>query len=172
MPLEDEMSQDRHVTFENGHVSVQRESLSLSRMHPPPLSNITSTRREGEKGEEEGKGPEHTHSILAAWPKRSPRERTVSHLPMTLTKKEQNTKARERAKAHLTLAVGAKGSPGKHSVSSPPWFRKSTKGSSMCTAVPPSLAAVPKVLECTTYITHTHPLRWSYVTAISPAACA
>lgn len=52
---------------------------------------------------------------------------------------------------YLTLAVGTARSPGKHSVSSPLWFRKSTKGSSMCTAVPPSLAGVPNVLECTTY---------------------
>ena len=57
---------------------------------------------------------------------------------------------------YLTLAVGAKSSPGKHSASSPPWFRKSTRGSSMCTAVPPSLPAVPKVLECTTCSAHMH----------------
>lgn len=50
---------------------------------------------------------------------------------------------------HLTLAVGTARSPGKHSHSSPLWFRKSTRGSSMCTAVPPSLAGVPNVLECT-----------------------
>ena len=78
--------------------------------------------------------------------------------------------AQQKGTAHLTLAVGAKGSPGKHSVSSPPWFRKSTKGSSMCTAVPPSLAAVPKVLECTTYITHTHSVRQSHVTDLGHAA--